>query len=251
MTATTSAGICWPPCTHQSSDHDQHILVTFGRCRSGRRWYWCAFHWPDFDSLEAERGWVDTEPAAIDAARAAVVRIAAGRPAVALYAAGYATADLKRINVAKRAARAAPDTTDTLPVEYLYAIDHCRGSLDCDNAYEPMTPEQHWQHHIRSFRITKRTAKRIYYVRREPGDIGYVDRQGLEEKGEVWRAGGWWEADKHLYATPPPAPEHIAAPDLKQLKAEMAAAHPDRGGSNEQFREARRRYVTARDRAVS
>jgi hypothetical protein len=33
---------------------------------------------------------------------------------------------------------------------------------------------------------------------------------------------------------------------LAQLKAEMAAAHPDRGGSSEAFIEARRRYVEAR-----
>jgi len=34
--------------------------------------------------------------------------------------------------------------------------------------------------------------------------------------------------------------------DVKRLKAEMAAAHPDRGGTNETFAVARRRYVEAR-----
>jgi hypothetical protein len=37
-------------------------------------------------------------------------------------------------------------------------------------------------------------------------------------------------------------------PDLPALKAEMAAAHPDRGGSNAAFIEARARYVAARRR---
>jgi hypothetical protein len=33
---------------------------------------------------------------------------------------------------------------------------------------------------------------------------------------------------------------------LRQLKAEMASAHPDRGGSNEAFIEARHRYLEAK-----
>jgi hypothetical protein len=42
-------------------------------------------------------------------------------------------------------------------------------------------------------------------------------------------------------------PEHWArkTPDVKALKAAMAAAHPDRGGTAEKFDKARRRYVEA------
>jgi hypothetical protein len=34
--------------------------------------------------------------------------------------------------------------------------------------------------------------------------------------------------------------------DIKQLKAEMVAAHPDRGGSSEAFIKARAKYVAAK-----
>lgn len=43
--------------------------------------------------------------------------------------------------------------------------------------------------------------------------------------------------------TPPPT-------DLKELKAEMRAAHPDMGGTEEDFVQAHARYVAARDRQV-
>ena len=44
---------------------------------------------------------------------------------------------------------------------------------------------------------------------------------------------------------PTPA-ETESLPDLHRLKAQMAAAHPDRGGSNAAFIAARARYVAAR-----
>jgi hypothetical protein len=40
--------------------------------------------------------------------------------------------------------------------------------------------------------------------------------------------------------------EQNKPPDLHQLKAAMAAAHPDRGGSSAAFIEARQAYVAAR-----
>ena len=65
----------------------------------------------------------------------------------------------------------------------------------------------------------------------------------------------WWRGTN--YGRRPPSPEllHEArhnhryrerAPDLRKLKAAMATAHPDRGGSNATFIEARSRYVAAR-----
>ncbi|MGW1764640.1 hypothetical protein ACWCQL_11275 [Streptomyces sp. NPDC002073] len=44
--------------------------------------------------------------------------------------------------------------------------------------------------------------------------IGFVDRTALDAAGEVVRAGGWWETDKHLYIAPPELPQDRAAPPL-------------------------------------
>ena len=44
-------------------------------------------------------------------------------------------------------------------------------------------------------------------------------------------------------------PEEPAPPDLRELKAAMAAAHPDKGGSSAAFIAARAAYVAIRRRA--
>ena len=45
--------------------------------------------------------------------------------------------------------------------------------------------------------------------------------------------------------TSPDLDDHVAS-GLHRLKAEMAAAHPDRGGTTEAFIEARHRYLEAK-----
>ncbi|MDX3026738.1 hypothetical protein [Streptomyces scabiei] len=131
-------------------------------------------------------------------------------------------------------------------VEYLYGIDS--SVADDSRFYEPPRVVQ--------FRITKKTPKRIYYVRREriPGDIeiGYVNRQQIEADGEIYNhgAGGWWAPDFHLYLNPPEL-EQPATPDLATLRAEMAHAHPGRGGTDEAFIAARQRYERARNQERS
>lgn len=108
------------------------------------------------------------------------------------------------------------------------------------------------------FHVTRKTAKRVYYVRRKLGrtgrvDIGFVDREALERDGEVTRRSGhWWERDFRLFGTLDAAEAYLGiglhapkAPDVAQLKQEMAAAHPDRGGTAEEFIAARDRYERA------
>jgi hypothetical protein len=128
------------------------------------------------------------------------------------------------------------------PAEFLYGVD---SSVADDSRFcEPPR--------VVRFRITKKTPKRIYYVRRErgPGDIeiGYVNRQQIEADGELYNhgAGGWWAPDFHLYLNPPEL-EQPAKPDLAALRAEMAAAHPDRGGTDVEFIAARQRYQKAKE----
>jgi hypothetical protein len=65
----------------------------------------------------------------------------------------------------------------------------------------------------------------------------------------------WWRETSYGRRPPPPELLHEArhnhqyrdrVPDLRKLKAAMATAHPDRGGSSAAFIEARSRYVAAR-----
>lgn len=217
---------------------DPEPLLLWGRCKSGRRWFWAA------DNLEGgtPHGWEDTEDQAVAAAARAVTELAAGRTAKVIVRHGVATRVLRTINAQKRAARPSSTATATAPVEYLYAViaEHHDGN---DN-WVPAT--------VVSFRITHRTPKRVFYVRREHGEngpvIGYVDRAVLERDGEVYnRSAGWWGADFHLLAEKPDVLEFVKpqAPTVKQLKAAMAAAHPDRGGTDEEFVAARGRYRRA------
>ncbi|MGP3686505.1 WhiB family transcriptional regulator [Streptomyces sp. IBSNAI002] len=87
------------------------------------------------------------------------------------------------------------------PAEYLYGIEP--GHWEGENTWVPAR--------VVRFPITRKTPKRIYYVRRDDPqtpEIGNVDRQRIEADGDVYRvSSGWWEADSRLY---------LAAPDLDQ-----------------------------------
>jgi hypothetical protein len=221
----------------------------------------------DQDEMWTECGWVDAEGDALASAQVVMDRLAGGEPFQAVLMHGFATDELKRVNAERRRNRPAPDTDEVRPVEYLYGHD----TMECGRGVEPcscyeLPAREAWQHHLVPFRITKKTARRIYYVRHEPhrdgqvfvgGDleIGFVDRQKFEADGKVRRKGaGWWVADSTLYATTDPPewwrPGRPAEPELElelsRLRVEMADAHPDRGGTAEGFMEARRRYLQAK-----
>lgn len=140
---------------------------------------------------------------------------------------------------------------DLLAVEYLYAIEAAHDEGDDSRFHVPTR--------VVTYRITKKTPKRIYYIRRQSGHqrpdgsfprttIGFVNRQKIESEGEVYnRSLGWWSPDFHLYLNPPVLEAYSeAVPDLAELKAAMRAAHPDVGGSHEAFLEAHERYEQAR-----
>jgi hypothetical protein len=225
-------------------DHKNEPHFSFGRCRSGQRWFWVVHDWRatvrrgEVQDADYNQGWEDTEQLAEAAVRAAITSRANGQPAMASLSHGTASGRLKDLNKVKRAQRPPSDSTDSKRIEYLYGTGLCR------------------------FQIIKKTRRRIFYLKQgeyinqhgEPtGDleypswerdydsVGFIDRQKLEATGKVqylyaslqdyldeWRRGD---------ISPPP--------DLRQLKAEMAAAHPDRGGSNTAFIAARERYLGA------
>jgi hypothetical protein len=245
----------------------------YGRCKSGNRWFWHVGGWvighaPDADNFN-EHGYSATEAEALAAGTEAIKRLAAGRRGIVHLIHGTASDALKQLNKAKREARwaAQPSSTkNSNAVEYLYG--HTRGGEITDG------------HPVR-FRITKKTAKRIFYLQQEEeintkgepvvyehihntsdtdDHIGFVDRQKLEATGEVHNnARHWCYADFHLYASLQGllssfhrySQANKDRPSILQLKAEMAAAHPDRGGSNAAFIEARKRYIEARRRIRS
>jgi hypothetical protein len=253
-------------CSACSAQRSDRSFIMFGRCRSGQRWFWKAYNFSltgdrhlqtgVWEEIE-EHGFEDTEEAAWANIRAAVIRLAGKRPAVANSRHDVASDGLKNLNKTKRAARPPSDATDSKPVEYLYG--HSHGGEDSPG------------HPVR-YRITKKTAKRVYYVRQEewldergelqsrqpytPTDderIGFVNRQKLDADGNVYNRGvHWCYPDFHLYVSLEAClgdryrEQKTKPEDIYQLKVAMAAAHPDRGGSSAAFIAARAAYVAAR-----
>ena len=183
---------------------EERILAYFGRCRSGRRWFWSvAICFTEKETF----GWANTEDEAMVAATDAVRGFrTAGLPMLATVFHGWTSIKLKQINAAKRAARPPSDTKDSKVVEYLYG--HSLGGEDTSS------------HPVR-FRITKKTRKRVFYIRDaewldesgeqqqyngrpivsdRDGRIGYVNRQKLEADGSVENRGVHWsDYDLDLY----------------------------------------------------
>lgn len=94
--------------------------------------------------------------------------------------------------------------------------------------------------------ITKKTAKRIYFTYLN-GRAGFVDRRKIEADGEIYHG----YTRRRLYLAPPKIPSRPTRPSLAELRKEMAAAHPDRGGTDEAFIAARQRYEQALKREVA
>ena len=260
------ATICWHRPFPRCNCPEPEVFLSYGRVRSGKRWFWHVSGWKrrHFDEQYDDYGWADSEAEAVEAAKQSITAIAAGRQTGAGVRHYGAAMRLKELNRSKRAARPASDATDARPTEYLFGV---RSGIHDDGWDTPY-------YHIYVFPIVKKTAKRIYYKRKrldrlpeidapdisesairdfthQDHDIGFVDRQELEAKGEVYNHGRHWSEDDFYLLAKPPAPRETEpdTPDLAELKAAMAAAHPDRGGSNAAFIEARRRYVEARARA--
>ncbi len=173
---------------------------------------------------------------------------------------------LRRIGAAVR--KACPpesDAEDATLAEYLYvpcARTRCHGV-----SAEPLS----W---VQAVPIVKKTANWIYYTSDSWNRIeavvgpGCISRQEFET--DTRRRHGYpagvipipgahpGSAGRLFFATRQAAEHHLyraqrerarrAAPDtslIKELRRAMANAHPDRGGTAEQFIEAHRRYQTA------
>lgn len=125
-------------------------------------------------------------------------------------------------------------SSETVKAEYLYR----RIQYEDNDGFLREAVIAHW--------VVKKTPHRVYYILYGPPGrphpaIGFVDRQELEAKGRVWIS----RRDHYLYAETPEFAESWRKPNLSELKAQVAAAHPDRGGTTEAFMAARRRYQNA------
>lgn len=228
--------------------------IVWGRCRSQGRWFWVA----QIIGGDGQHGWAANRNDAARKANRAAVQLAGGQYAAIRIDDTIAEQKVAAATQAKRTKAKAENkqrttTGDTSELK-LFAIAF--GYYDHG--------ARRWVHSkIVQLPVVKVTAKRIYFLRSsEPDEFetGYLDRQTFETRG-------WVYSSRHnkIYATPPkvpddkpfiprpPRPEYprttVTVAELKQLKAEMRAAHPDLGGSDAEFIRARERYVRARDLA--
>ncbi|HEY7261501.1 MAG TPA: hypothetical protein VH589_08475 [Trebonia sp.] len=174
---------------------------------------------------------------------------------------------LKRITaVGLKALPPEPGAIDTAPFEYLY--------VPCARIRYSGYPAQtrRW---VQAVPIVKKTAKWIYYTsdgwdRSEavvnPGRISREEFEADTRCRHAYPAGVIpIPGDRHrprpvgrlFFATREAAEEHSylerkrakqaarETPSIRELRRAMADAHPDHGGTAEQFIEARRRYETA------
>lgn len=88
--------------------------------------------------------------------------------------------------------------------------------------------------------ITKKTSQRIHFT--FMGRPAFVDRQRIEADGEIYHR----RFQRLLYLAPPEIPVRAKPASLPELRQAMAAAHPDRGGTDAEFIAARQRYERAR-----
>ncbi|MFJ2737666.1 hypothetical protein [Streptomyces sp. NPDC087317] len=224
--------------------------IVWGRCRDASRWFWYA----QILGGPGDHGWAPNRDASARRANAAAVKLAAGRYATIRIHDEAAETKLAAVKAARRSAAQADDGQHTTAAN-LYAIEP--GYYDHG--------ARRWVHsRLVRLPIVKKTARRIFFLRSsEPGEFeqGYIDRQMFEAQGWVWSS-----RYSTIYAEPPEVPADkpfipptfdtpsyraATAPSLdevKRLKAAMAAAHPDRGGSDTEFIAAHRRYVEARRR---
>lgn len=233
---------------------DSSPNIVWGRCRDTRRWFWYAHIIGGTDA----HGWATDRNTAGRRANAAAVKLAAGQYAAIRVDDQAAEIKLAAIRAAQQSKPKAEDRQHTEPGDSaanLYAVE--RGYYDHG-------ARQWVRSKVVRLPIVKKTAKRIYYLRSsEPGEFeqGYIDRQHFEAHGWVWSH--WYDK---IWAQPPTVPNDKpfvpprfdpaayrtpAVPsvdELKRLKAAMAAAHPDKGGTSEEFIAARERYVQARQR---
>jgi hypothetical protein len=101
---------------------------------------------------------------------------------------------------------------------------------------------------LRQCEITRITACRIYFQESADAPLHrrerewFISRIAIELGGVVWHRA----LQTTLYLEPPELRACRKPKTVTQLRREMAALHPDRGGDPAEFRAAHARYVAAK-----
>lgn len=125
---------------------------------------------------------------------------------------------------------------------------HYKCSDSCAGVWGEEGPE-HQCYGLIPYAVTKITDKRIYFRDNGYDRSYFVDRSKIRDDGDGhgphFRHRRIYES---LYLVRPTwhLRQKPARPDLSQLRQEMAAAHPDRGGNRDSFAAARARYLRAK-----
>jgi hypothetical protein len=245
--------------TRCRGDHDVHLRYSWGRCRSGKRWFWSAreqynvrIRGDDHEGREWY-GWADTEEAATEAARAAI-RADAGDALVSVSVRhGWTSSKLAELSREERKAKWAAN-----PPKQSGVADH--GALWAYHAYygDMGAPDRGWAEH----RIVRKTRKYIWLASEydEDGAQFRLDREALERDGHAWggqrfrdrndyytlEAMKAYEADKvrrhaewlrDRFKPLPEMPENYTKEGVaKAFREGSLLHHPDHGGDAETFR---------------
>jgi hypothetical protein len=220
---------------------DGECAFSYGRCRSGQRWFWTVHGWAwghhqTGEGYLEDSGFAATEEGALFDGTAAIKGLSAGRRVIVHYSHQSASHKLKKINAEKRRARPPSDAKGSRAIEYLYS----------------------WRER---YRIIKRTKQRVYYLKdgedidehgdpivnpyhmRSDDEVGFITLTKLKNGSASGYRWLYPSLEEMLAEHRRDEPEK---PDLAALKAAMADAHPDRGGSSAEFIAARQAYVAAR-----
>jgi hypothetical protein len=145
--------ICWhePEPWHvqrlRQCDHRDQPKFSYGRCRSGRRWFWTVLEWLKPETYTS--GWEDSEEAALASARDAVPRLAAGRAAAGYLRHDTAYDRLKEINKAAHRAAGAEHSGRQgcgIPLLRVHPLAHVDGRQRTLYRGVPHNPEDEKAH---------------------------------------------------------------------------------------------------------
>ena len=249
-----ATGICWQfrnkgdchlhlrcQCPAHASRFGERTLAYFGRCRSGRRWFWSA---QTFACEQAAHGFADTEAAAFDDAMATVRGFRNGQPLIATVYHDWTRRALKDLNKAKWATRPPSDAKDSRTVEYLYSGEWSDDELLDSKRFLS----------LRRFQITKRTAKRIYYLRKaepinehgEPIDCGNIRSTTDWDATSALSTGPIWKPKATSTAAIPGIPTGTCMPRWPACSPTCAAMNPPRPSTSARSRPRWRRRIRTR-----
>lgn len=251
---------CWcetVPYHWCGGDHDEHAKFTWGRCKSGKRWFWSVCAWPETrDGLDKKwptwHGWTDTEETAKQVACDKVKEIAGDRRVSLHTQHHFASSTLREVSQDKRRERWKAN-----PPKASGVSNH--GTLWAYNSRSEYEERWRWEEH-RIIKVTKKYVWVESWRHREDDSLIRIDRETLERDGSAYGGPRGWSRE-HYYTEAgkkaleleeaqghanwlkarfhplPEMPEMFTKADvLKAFREGSLAHHPDHGGDPAMFR---------------